>query len=68
MNYDIYDYYEDGGLSAKIGTVRSTFDKMLEDGKHGMFDVIIAIMLDRILRSDYDVERINIFLMRTVLI
>lgn len=61
MGYDIYDYYEDGGISAKTGNVRPAFDKMLEDGKLGKFDTIIAIKLDRISRSVYDMERINKF-------
>lgn len=61
MSYDIYDYYEDGGISAKTGNVRSAFAKMLEDGKLGKFDTIIAIKLDRISRSVYDMERINKF-------
>ena len=61
MDYDIYDYYEDGGISAKTGNVRPAFDKMLEDGKLGKFDTIIAIKLDRISRSVYDMERINKF-------
>ena len=33
MDYDIYDYYEDGGISSKTGNVIPAFDKMLEDGK-----------------------------------
>lgn len=67
MGYDIYDYYEDGGISAKTGNVRPEFDKMLEDGKLGKIDTIIAIKLDRISRSVYDMERINKFLMRIIL-
>lgn len=61
MGYEIYDYYEDGGISAKTGNIRPAFDKMLEDGKLGKFDTIIAIKLDRISRSVYDMERINKF-------
>ena len=61
MGYDIYDYYEDGGILAKTGNDRPAFDKMLENGKLGKFDTIIAIKLDRISRSVYDMERINKF-------
>lgn len=61
MGYDIHDYYEDGGISGKTGNVRPAFDKVLEEGKLGKLDTIIAIKLDRISRSVYDMERINKF-------
>ena len=59
MGYEIYDYYEDSGISAKTGNYRPAFEKMLEDGKLGKFDTVIAIKLDRISRSVFDMEKIN---------
>ena len=31
--YEIYDYYEDTGISAKTGNKRPEFDRMLDDIK-----------------------------------
>lgn len=59
MNYQVYDYYEDGGISAKTGNHRPEFERMLEDGKLGKFDTVLALKLDRISRSVYDMEKIN---------
>ena len=59
MGYDIFDFYEDSGISAKEGNYRPAFEKMLEDGKKGYFDTIVAIKLDRISRSVIDMEKIN---------
>lgn len=59
MGYQVYDYYEDGGISAKTGNYRPEFERMLEDGKLGKFDTVLALKLDRISRSVYDMEKIN---------
>ena len=59
MGYDIYEFYEDSGISAKEGNYRPAFEKMLEDGKKGYFDTIVAIKLDRISRKVIDKEKIN---------
>ena len=37
MGYDIFDFYEDSGISAKEGNYRPAFEKMLEDGKKGYY-------------------------------
>ena len=36
--YEIVEYYEDAGISAKTGNKRPEFDRMLEDGKKGQHD------------------------------
>ncbi|MGN1380572.1 MAG: recombinase family protein [Bacilli bacterium] len=56
--YKIYDYYEDRGISAKTGNERPDFDRMLEDGKKGRINAILALKLDRISRSVYDWENL----------
>ena len=61
MNYKIYAFYEDGGISAKTGNHRPEFERMLNDGKKGYFNTVLALKLDRISRSVYDMERINKF-------
>ncbi|MBR4262307.1 MAG: recombinase family protein [Bacilli bacterium] len=61
MNYKIYGFYEDGGISAKTGNHRPEFERMLEDGKNGCFNTVLALKLDRISRSVFDMERINKF-------
>ena len=57
-NYNIVDYYEDAGISAKTGNHRPEFERMLEDAKNGRIDTIYAVKLDRISRSIYDLEKI----------
>ncbi len=59
MGFDIYGYYEDAGISAKTGNHRPEFERMLEDGKQKKFDTVLALKLDRISRSVYDMEKIN---------
>lgn len=60
-NYNIVDYYEDAGISAKTGNHRPEFERMLEDAKNGRIDTIYAVKLDRISRSIYDLEKIMKF-------
>ena len=60
-DYEIYDYYEDAGISAKTGNKRPEFDRMFEDVKSGKINAVVALKLDRISRSVYDMERINKF-------
>ena len=59
MGYQIYGYYEDAGISAKTGNKRPEFERMLEDGKLGKFNTVLALKLDRISRSVFDMEKIN---------
>lgn len=55
-NYEIYDYYEDAGISAKTGNHRPEFERMLEDGKNCKINMIIAYKMDRLTRSMKDWE------------
>ena len=59
--YNIVDYYQDAGISAKTGNHRPEFERMLDDAKNGKIDTIYAIKLDRISRSIYDMEKIMSF-------
>lgn len=54
--YEIKEYYTDAGISAKTGNHRPEFERMLEDGKNGKINMIIAYKLDRITRSIRDWE------------
>lgn len=54
--YKIVEYYTDAGISAKTGNHRPEYDRMLEDGKQGKINMIIALKLDRITRSTRDWE------------
>ena len=56
--WDIYDYYEDAGISAKTGNSRPQFDRMIEDAKKKKINTVLAIKLDRLTRSIYDWENI----------
>ena len=60
--YEIYDYYEDAGISAKTGNKRPEFDRMLEDIKKKKINTIVTLKLDRLTRSVYDWENIMKFL------
>lgn len=59
MGYEIYKFYEDEGISAKTGNHRPAFEEMLKDGEEGKFNTILAIKLDRVSRSVYDMEQIT---------
>ena len=54
--YHIVKYYEDAGISAKTGNHRPEYEQMLEDGKKGIINMIVALKLDRITRSIKDWE------------
>ena len=56
--YKIYDYYQDAGISAKTGNFRPEFERLLQDGKDGKINTIVALKLDRLSRSIYDWENI----------
>src|SRR5574344_2546991 len=60
--YEIKDYYEDGGISAKTGNERPEFIRLMEDIKSGKINTIVALKLDRISRSIFDWENIMKFL------
>ena len=52
--YEIIDYYEDAGISAKTGNHRPEFEKLKDDIKAEKINTIVALKLDRITRSIYD--------------
>lgn len=60
--YKIVKYYTDAGISAKTGNHRPEYDRMLEDGKQGKINMIIALKLDRITRSTRDWETLMDYL------
>ena len=61
-SYKIVEYYTDAGISAKTGNYRPEYDRMLEDGKQGKINMIIALKLDRITRSTRDWETLMDYL------
>lgn len=53
-DYEIIDYYEDAGVSAKTGNFRAEFERLKEDIKSKKINTIISLKLDRFTRSIYD--------------
>ena len=60
--YEIVDYYEDAGISAKAGNYRPEFERLKKDIKSKRINTIIALKLDRITRSIFDWEKLMTFL------
>ena len=60
--YEIVDYYEDAGISAKTGNHRPEFERLKDDIKAKKINTIVALKLDRITRSIYDWENLMTFL------
>ena len=60
--YEIIDYYQDAGISAKTGNHRPEFEKLKDDIKTKRINTIVALKLDRITRSIYDWENLMTFL------
>ena len=60
--YEIIDYYEDAGISAKTGNYRPEYERLKDDIKAKKINTIIALKLDRITRSIYDWENLITFL------
>ena len=60
--YEVIDYYEDAGISAKTGNHRPEFERLKEDIKTRKINTIVALKLDRITRSIYDWENLMTFL------
>ena len=60
--YEIVDYYEDAGISAKTGNYRPEFERLKNDIKAKKINTIVALKLDRITRSIYDWENLMTFL------
>ena len=60
--YEIIDYYQDAGISAKTGNHRPEFERLKDDIKAKRINTIVALKLDRITRSIYDWENLITFL------
>ena len=60
--YEIVDYYEDAGISAKTGKHRPEFERLKADIKAKRINTIVALKLDRITRSIFDWENLITFL------
>ena len=60
--YEIVDYYEDAGISAKTGNHRPEFERLKSDIKAKKINTIVALKLDRITRSICDWEKLITFL------
>ena len=60
--YEIIDYYQDAGISAKTGNHRPEFERLKDDIKSKRINTIVALKLDRITRSIYDWENLMTFL------
>ena len=60
--YEIIDYYQDAGISAKTGNHRPEFERLKDDIKTKRINTIVALKLDRITRSIYDWENLMTFL------
>ena len=61
-DYEIVDYYEDAGISAKTGNYRTEFERLKEDIKSKKINTVISLKLDRFTRSIYDWEEFITFL------
>ena len=60
--YEIIDYYQDAGISAKTGNHRPEFERLKDDIRAKKINTIISLKLDRITRSIYDWENLITFL------
>ena len=56
--YEVFKVYEDAGISAKDMEHRPAFQEMLADMKKGKINYIVAYKLDRVTRSDRDLEEL----------
>ena len=61
-NYEVYDVYEERGISAKTGNYRPEFERLLQDIKDRKVNTIVVLKLDRLTRSVADWEKILTFL------
>ena len=60
--YEIIDYYQDAGISAKTPNYRPEFERLKADIKSKNINTIISLKLDRFTRSIYDWEELITFL------
>ena len=61
-NHEVYDVYEERGISAKTGNYRSEFERLLQDVRDKKVNTIVVLKLDRLTRSVSDWEKIFTFL------
>ena len=61
-NYEIVDYYQDAGISAKTGNHRPEFERLKSDIESKRINTLVSLKLDRITRSVYDWEELITFL------
>ena len=60
--YEVYDIYEERGISAKTGNHRPEFERLLQDIRDRKVNTIVVLKLDRLTRSVSDWEKILTFL------
>ena len=60
--YEVFDVYEERGISAKTGNYRPEFERLLQDIKDKKCNTIVVLKLDRLTRSVFDLEGIMNFL------
>ena len=58
--YEILKVYKDAGISAKSDN-RPAYQQMIQDIKDKKINVIVALKLDRLTRSVYDIEKLMKF-------
>lgn len=58
--YEIFKIYRDAGISAK-NDKRPAYQEMIQDIKDKKINVIVALKLDRLTRSVYDIEKLMKF-------
>lgn len=60
--YEVFDVYEERGISAKTGNYRPEFERLLQDVRDKKVNTIVVLKLDRLTRSVADWEKILSFL------
>ena len=60
--YEVYNVYEERGISAKTGNYRPKFEELLQDIRDKKINTIVVLKLDRLTRSVADWEKILTFL------
>ena len=60
--YEVYNVYEERGISTKTGNYRPKFEELLQDIRDKKVNTIVVLKLDRLTRSVADWEKIFTFL------
>ena len=55
--YEVYNVYEERGISAKTGNYRPKFEELLQDIRDKKCNTIVVLKLDRLTRSVFDWEK-----------